>query len=120
MFQLVPHPPRKNSGSPQSQHNQRSEALGRQPHLGQRIRLKSGVSVRRARVFFSTCSGGGVLCKANHEWVDVCTIIKFSKAIAIKRYCTQGAVNTNSDQIAEPVLRWIEKHVEKKRVKTPW
>lgn len=28
--------------------------------------------------------------------------------------------NTNSDQIAELVLRWIEKHIEKKPVRTPW
>lgn len=28
--------------------------------------------------------------------------------------------NSNSDQIVELVLKWIEKHVEKKNVKTPW
>jgi len=28
--------------------------------------------------------------------------------------------NNNSDQIAELVLKWIEKHLEKKKVKTPW
>jgi hypothetical protein len=28
--------------------------------------------------------------------------------------------NTNSDQIAELVLRWIERHIEKKKVKTVW
>ena len=28
--------------------------------------------------------------------------------------------NSNSDQIAELVLKWIEKHLEKKKVKTPW
>lgn len=28
--------------------------------------------------------------------------------------------NRNSDQIAGLVLKWIEKHVEKKKVKTPW
>jgi pimeloyl-ACP methyl ester carboxylesterase len=28
--------------------------------------------------------------------------------------------NTNSDQIADLVLKWIEKHIEKKKVKTPW
>jgi pimeloyl-ACP methyl ester carboxylesterase len=28
--------------------------------------------------------------------------------------------NSNSDQIAELVLKWIEKHIEKKKVKTPW
>jgi len=28
--------------------------------------------------------------------------------------------NSNSDQIADLVLKWIEKHLEKKKVKTPW
>ena len=28
--------------------------------------------------------------------------------------------NTNSDQIADLVLKWIEKHIEKKKVNTPW
>ena len=28
--------------------------------------------------------------------------------------------NSNSDQIADLVLKWIEKHIEKKKVKTPW
>lgn len=28
--------------------------------------------------------------------------------------------NTNSDQIAGLVLKWIEKHIEKKKVKLPW
>jgi hypothetical protein len=27
--------------------------------------------------------------------------------------------NTNSDQIADLLLKWIEKHIEKKKVKTP-
>jgi hypothetical protein len=28
--------------------------------------------------------------------------------------------NTNSDQIADLVLKWTEKHIEKRKVKTPW
>jgi len=41
VFQLVPQPPKKNSGSPQFQQSQRSDALGRQAHFGQRMRSKS-------------------------------------------------------------------------------
>ena len=28
--------------------------------------------------------------------------------------------DSNSDQIAELLLKWIEKHIEKQKVKTPW
>jgi len=28
--------------------------------------------------------------------------------------------DSNSDQIAELLLKWIEKHIEKLKVKTPW
>jgi len=60
VFQLVPQPPKKNSGSPQFQHNQRSEVFGRQAHFGQRMRSKSLDCARRLASFFSTRSGGGV------------------------------------------------------------
>jgi len=29
-------------------------------------------------------------------------------------------MNTNSDQIADLLVKWIEKHIEKKKVKMPW
>jgi len=28
--------------------------------------------------------------------------------------------DSNSDQIAELLIKWIEKHIEKKKVNTPW
>jgi len=75
VFQLVPQPPAKKSGSAQSQQSQRSAARGRQAHLGQRMRWKSGVSVRRVRGFFSICSGGGVFWSPSHGSMSMVDIV---------------------------------------------